>query len=173
MLLAVRKSKIVRHRRINRKFSEMIINLAQLKEGNHIFEGKDSIKSIGLDEKIFYGDVFTKAEVDKRGQNYYIKILSDAAGKFCCDRCLDDFNKKIISEAKIIYTENRTLVASTEKKDEIRYLRPENSDVDLSEDIRQILLLSIPVKILCSEECKGFCLKCRKNLNHEKCECKS
>lgn len=151
----------------------MVIKLAQLKEGTHIFEGKDDIKSIGLDEKIFFGDVFTKVIIDKRGQNYYIKIKSNVTGKFNCDRCLDKFNKSIISESKLIYTEDKTLVDSTEEeKDEIRYLRPEDTDVDLSEDIRQYLFLSVPVKMLCRDECKGLCPKCGKNLNFDKCECK-
>ena len=44
--------------------------------------------------------------------------------------------------------------------------------VDLTEDIRQEIILDLPVKILCQEDCKGLCPNCGANLNKEKCQCK-
>ncbi|HOW28845.1 MAG TPA: DUF177 domain-containing protein [Elusimicrobiota bacterium] len=45
--------------------------------------------------------------------------------------------------------------------------------VDLIEEIRQALLLALPMKPLCRGECAGLCPHCGKNLNTEKCGCKS
>ncbi len=151
----------------------MIIKLTQIKDGTHFFDGKDDLETVGLDKEICRDYVSTKVTVDKRGQNYYIKILSHVMGKFSCDRCLEMFEKEIISESKIIYTEDDTLIDSMENKNEIRYLKPSEANVDLSEDIRQFILLAVPVKMLCSDECKGLCPNCGKNLNVKKCECKT
>ncbi|MFC1562423.1 DUF177 domain-containing protein [candidate division KSB1 bacterium] len=150
----------------------MIIKLRQLSEGTHVFEGTDDIESVGLDREIFFGNVSTKVIIDKRGQNYYIKILSNVAGNFICDRCLDEFSKVIICESKIVYTEDKSLIDSAEDEDDIKYLRPVDTEVDLSENIRQFILLSVPMKVLCSDECKGLCPRCWKNLNFDKCECR-
>lgn len=38
--------------------------------------------------------------------------------------------------------------------------------------IREDIFLGLPQKLLCSEECKGLCPKCGKNLNEGSCDCK-
>ena len=42
---------------------------------------------------------------------------------------------------------------------------------DLTELIRQNIFVAVPIKPLCSEECKGLCPHCGKNLNEVPCEC--
>jgi uncharacterized protein len=42
---------------------------------------------------------------------------------------------------------------------------------DLTELLRQSILVAAPIKPLCSEECKGLCPHCGKNLNDGPCEC--
>jgi len=50
---------------------------------------------------------------------------------------------------------------------------PEGTEtVDLSEDIREDVLLQVPAYPLCSEECRGLCAQCGKNLNEGPCACK-
>ncbi|TDT61617.1 YceD family protein [Fonticella tunisiensis] len=43
--------------------------------------------------------------------------------------------------------------------------------INLEEMVVDNLILSVPLKFLCSEECKGLCPKCGKNLNFESCNC--
>ena len=43
--------------------------------------------------------------------------------------------------------------------------------LDLSEAVRQYVLLVIPMKPLCREDCAGLCAICGRNLNDEKCDC--
>src|SRR5947199_407510 len=55
--------------------------------------------------------------------------------------------------------------------------------IDLGEDVRQLeglmledvlreqVLLSVPLKALCREDCKGLCPTCGKNRNTEPCSC--
>lgn len=42
---------------------------------------------------------------------------------------------------------------------------------DLDELMRQSILVSVPIKPLCTEACKGLCPHCGVNLNEGKCEC--
>jgi uncharacterized protein len=44
--------------------------------------------------------------------------------------------------------------------------------VEVGEDIRQEVFLSLPMKFLCREDCKGICPGCGKILNLEACQCK-
>jgi uncharacterized protein len=43
--------------------------------------------------------------------------------------------------------------------------------VDVSEELREDILISLPVKFVCDEECAGLCLVCGENLNKKKCAC--
>ena len=43
--------------------------------------------------------------------------------------------------------------------------------LDLTEAVRQYILLAIPMKPLCREDCAGLCPVCGRNLNDDKCNC--
>lgn len=43
-------------------------------------------------------------------------------------------------------------------------------ELDVTDDIRQEILLSVPVKFLCREDCRGLCPQCGTNLNERSCE---
>ena len=44
-------------------------------------------------------------------------------------------------------------------------------DVDISEDLREAVLLHLPHFPLCDERCKGLCVQCGKDLNKGPCGC--
>lgn len=44
-------------------------------------------------------------------------------------------------------------------------------DVDLAAVLREELLLAMPGKLVCREDCKGICSGCGAELNHEECTC--
>lgn len=43
--------------------------------------------------------------------------------------------------------------------------------VELDEDIRQEVLLNLPPRVLCKEDCQGICPGCGMDLNNETCKC--
>jgi uncharacterized protein len=53
------------------------------------------------------------------------------------------------------------------------YPAPEDTDsVDITEDLREEILLHVPGFPLCSEQCKGVCPRCGADLNKGSCGCK-
>ena len=54
--------------------------------------------------------------------------------------------------------------------DNIYYI---GSRIDLSVGIRETIVLSIPIALLCKANCRGLCPVCGKNKNKEKCDCKT
>jgi uncharacterized protein len=61
---------------------------------------------------------------------------------------------------------------SENEKIDVVYLHPETDKINIGEDVRDYALLALPMKKLCSEDCKGLCPKCGKNLNDGSCNCK-
>lgn len=44
-------------------------------------------------------------------------------------------------------------------------------EIDVTEDLRDVMILAHPLRFLCQEDCKGLCAGCGVNLNNESCQC--
>ncbi len=89
--------------------------------------------------------------------------------RFCgvCDRCAEEIEKDFtITINKIIVEELQNI----DNDDD--YIVVDNQLLDLDELVNEEVSLSLPSKILCSDDCKGLCPKCGTNLNVNKCDCK-
>ena len=56
---------------------------------------------------------------------------------------------------------------------EVQIVQPGLSVIDISEDVRQTILLAVPLKLLCRDDCRGLCAGCGANLNTEACRCEA
>ena len=76
-----------------------------------------------------------------------------------------------------IVTEPQTLsaaireLADEDNADEWTFLL-DGDNADLDDIMTTAFVLSMDSKLLCSEDCKGLCAKCGKNLNEGPCQCK-
>jgi uncharacterized protein len=52
---------------------------------------------------------------------------------------------------------------------EVDFIR--DSEIDLDEIIKEQIYLSLPMKVLCSDQCRGLCPICGMNLNVSDCHC--
>jgi len=52
-------------------------------------------------------------------------------------------------------------------------LEASGSAVDVSEEVRQALVLALPSRFVCRPDCKGLCPSCRKDRNAGDCGCKA
>jgi len=91
-----------------------------------------------------------------------------------CDRCLEKYSQGVsqrvqVSIRKPVETKAEELELS---EDDIGVYFVEDEELDLEEVARQEAELLVPLKKLCSEECKGLCAQCGGNLNENECSCK-
>ena len=86
-----------------------------------------------------------------------------------CDRCLKAFEKAMdYSFSHIMVRE-----LSNTDDEEFDYVVCADGMLDLEELARADLMLELPTKVLCREDCKGLCPKCGKDLNLGSCDCKT
>jgi uncharacterized protein len=91
-----------------------------------------------------------------------------------CARCLDAVTRDVAESFDLLY---RPLgvdaagdeVAISQAETEIGYYRGEG--VLLEDVLKEQILLTLPVKLVCSADCKGLCPHCGRNLNVESCDC--
>ena len=85
-----------------------------------------------------------------------------------CDRCLEP----VATEFDLKFSKNIDLAADDNQIDELdekNYIDGYNLDVDKL--LYNEMLIGWPMKILCSEDCKGICNTCGQNLNKGTCNC--
>jgi uncharacterized protein len=93
-----------------------------------------------------------------------------------CSRCLCEFTTELASTFTIFYTN----AATAQPEDEVELGEVDlisatysGDEIDFSNEIAEQVLLGIPYKPLCSEECLGLCVSCGANLNDLDCSCSS
>lgn len=94
-----------------------------------------------------------------------VKAHIEAPWEGECVRCLERAQGMILSDARELFLE----VASDE---EDTYLFT-GETLDLSEMVRDALVLDLPPVPVCSAQCQGLCVTCGANLNLGGCECAS
>ena len=112
----------------------------------------------------FASPVTIKGKIQNRAGVVRLTYESSAELALECDRCLTQFVREFC------YSFEHILVASTNTDDD-EYVVCPNNILDLNELAVSDLLLELPTKILCKDDCKGLCYTCGKNLNEGECSC--
>ena len=84
-----------------------------------------------------------------------------------CDRC-----GVLASECHSV-TIDKSLAASLQRQESDTIIVVPDMRLEVDELVYSEVILNLPTKHLCKEDCKGLCQKCGKNLNEGKCGCDS
>jgi len=89
-----------------------------------------------------------------------------------CDRCLEDVKKRIFIKTSKEFDLTKSSIDECSDEDFEDFSRfIEGTNFDLDEFVHGEILFNLPMKVLCKEDCKGFCNRCGTNLNHNMCGC--
>lgn len=152
--------------------AEFRINISNLSEGIHEYVLEAETSKIGLDER-FGPEIRIAIKLEKGSRQIFIRSDIRTSGVFCCDRCLDTFCRQIEAAYTFVCASDDRSMAGADGKEEIHILPADANYIDLDEDVRQYVLLAVPPKLLCADECRGLCPLCGINRNRETCSCNS
>lgn len=82
-----------------------------------------------------------------------------------CDRCLKETVKNYTVSI------NRTIVVSLENEDNDDIAVVPDMQLDLEDFCYPDIVMSLPTKLLCKDDCRGLCPDCGTDLNHGSCNC--
>jgi uncharacterized protein len=91
-----------------------------------------------------------------------------------CARCLEPVIQDVRRKFDLLYRPlgadaGREELSVTGAEAEISYYQGEG--LLLEDAVREQVLLAVPLKVICREDCRGLCPHCGKNLNSEQCSC--
>lgn len=153
----------------------MLINLSEL----FSVEGKVKKYTCDLDFCQFQGPDGTYEIVEKHpvalavtnqgNKAFAVKGSAQLTLEMPCGRCLEPvrvpFSLVIDEEIDMKLTDQERMEALNEQF----YVKGYNLDVD--QLVGNELMLNLPMKVLCAEDCKGICNRCGTNLNRGTCDC--
>lgn len=95
--------------------------------------------------------------------------------RISCSRCLAEYNEPLVRSFTVSFTRDITdpreeaeIALTAEDLGLIYY---EGDTIDLRDAIQEQVILSLPVRPLCRENCKGLCQQCGENRNDTDCGC--
>ena len=149
----------------------MKISLAHLSEGLHTLNFVEKLAEFGLENHPNLRDgVKIQVDLEKRLPHYFLKNRVQVSGRFACDRCTNEFDRMLSGESRVVFSSDEAMLAISEA-DDFHYIASNVKEIDLADEIRGTIMLAMPMKMLCSEDCRGLCGGCGANLNLEPCRC--
>lgn len=151
---------------------------------------KDKVLDLSADEEVV--DYPTLAALQESGQCAFVAPLRlhlsvareydhiraqgrvETRARLVCSRCLTEYETDIVSSFTIFYIRSAGVSQDEEvelAEQDLISVAFEGDEIDFADEIAEQVLMEIPYKPLCREECKGLCPNCGADLNTTECGC--
>jgi len=148
----------------------MKIPILHLEDGIHNFDFHVGAGTLHFyRDEIYPHDIDIHAEVNKFERNITCRLSIQTVGHYTCDRCLSEYEKPYDEHFELLFHLGKNDLMTDEE--DVVILPVETVDIDLSDWIKEYLILTVPMKMLCKTDCKGICPKCGTDLNFTSCSC--
>ena len=154
----------------------MRIELVNLEHGRadfaHVYQ-PDELGS--LDERVRLAEpASVKGQVRRAGPGVFVNGHIETRARVACDRCLKDVELPVSADFNLQYIpgsvyESSEVAELTEEEMSVSVFDGEAIDVD--EIVKEQILLAVPTRMLCREDCKGICPECGIDKNTGECDC--
>jgi len=154
----------------------MQIDLRQLAEGHTRLELEMEPGSVGVTsgDLTVEGPLRVSLDLDRRGDEIWIRGKAQLVALQQCSRCLRDFSESLNLEFDVFCAKVRSINAvgakAVDAEDEgVHY--HDGRVLSIDAEIREAVILGIPMKPLCREACAGLCPRCGDDRNEGPCRC--
>ncbi|MBN1754690.1 DUF177 domain-containing protein [bacterium] len=151
----------------------MLREIVNIKEGIHDFCATSTPGEMELDygNGLFTEPVIFKGTENRKGDDIIIKGVVKTEILVNCVRCLKDFRYSLCTKIQL-YVKLVGGGSSCTVVWQDDYVRAQAyGTLDLSPRIRDALIIELPLKPLCSDDCRGLCPVCGMDLNKGTCNC--
>lgn len=152
----------------------MKIRVKELKEGFNPYR----IERKGrIGDPPEFADLSGDLIIEKCGTTLRIKGILDFTAILGCSRCLNDFERAFSHSLELFYRTGKLEDTLPGKEvelnsDDLNVIAYQGNAIELWPDIKEAMTLALPMKPLCSDDCRGICPSCGQDLNIGKCKCR-
>jgi uncharacterized protein len=120
-------------------------------------------------------DAAVEGSAARKGEQVRLRGTIKTEVELLCDRCAAPQSAPLAVEFDTSFIPQEVEVGKEEnvelQAEDLILSAYEGDAVDLDELVREQILLALPLRHLCREDCKGLCQKCGANLNDTHCSC--
>ena len=150
----------------------MKIHLPTYPPGTHRIEETLFSQDLELDSERFTSPINALLVLDRHDPYLQFEFNLRTVVRLVCDRCAATYDFNLVVKAPMLYIIGRA-PQDVPDDPELAYVPVGAVDVDITTDLRDFIMLTIPGKSLCSDDCKGLCPNCGVDLNEQECACGS
>ena len=128
------------------------------------------------DEYRVSGPVALQLRLHKDGDKYRLEGGLKGQISMACSRCLEEYRVSVDLSVDLMYlpySSNSGEGESEVSDEDLSTAFYIEDQIDLGQMVREQFQLSVPMKPLCEESCRGLCSVCGINLNRHRCDCDS
>jgi uncharacterized protein len=153
-----------------------VLNIKDLPDGVNRLEFLTEASDFTLDYMGIgtVGTLRSDVEVTKSNDQIIFRGRVAAPLKLMCSRCAEEYEELIESEFAFVLAfvaPQQEEELQDEDSEDFHFIPEGTIEYDFTPQIRELLILSIGIKPLCKDDCRGICSRCGKNLNIEQCDC--
>ncbi len=115
-------------------------------------------------EDLHVKDLESTIRLSRTREGLLLQVSAQAKVETTCVRCLDDFFLPVEVQFEELFQ------FPSRHREETDLILPQDGYIDLNPLYWEYLILALPIKRLCREDCKGLCVVCGVNLNETTCE---
>ncbi|MDI9370036.1 MAG: DUF177 domain-containing protein [Synergistaceae bacterium] len=125
----------------------------------------------------FVSPLVVEAEVRWSGEELLVDVGLNVALSSSCSRCLEPAGIEIREDFMYLYSLRKNVKGkkTSEEGEDYRMVTIPcwKSRLDISDQVYESLVLSLPSRALCSPACRGICPSCGRRLESGSCSCSS
>jgi uncharacterized protein len=143
-------------------------------EGRQIEETVDpSALQLDMPDYRLTKAIFFSGRAARSGENVTLKGTLTGSVDAQCGRCLNDFKLSIDLKVDTVFIPRIALEdGETEVVDvDASFSYYDGDCIDLPRELRELIIVSLPIRPVCREDCRGLCSRCGVDLNQESCQC--
>jgi len=145
------------------------IHLPTYPQGVHKIAESVEAHDLDLDPDVFRAPIQAIFTFDRHDPYLQFDFGVDTTVRLECDRCLTMYEQPFNLHAPMLYVLGRVAAPDEPDDPEIAYIPSGIVDLDITSDLRDFIVLAIPGKHLCKEDCRGICPICGVDLNTQIC----
>lgn len=109
--------------------------------------------------------------IDKTGEDYLVRAHLRGELEATCARCLEPARIPIDLPLALTFVSREA--DKTDADDDPDVIALTGNEIDVGDEVRDEILLAMPINPVCQEACRGLCEVCGANRNVSPCSCKT
>ena len=117
------------------------------------------------------GGLKLRGQITKTGEDYLLRAHVHGPLELPCARCLEP--ARVVLDLPLTVTFVPAGLGEPADDDDPDVVVFPGGEIDISDEVRDEILLAVPINPLCAEACRGLCPVCGGNRNQVACTCQA